>query len=272
MLELGMRRRPPTRRRSAAASRAHPGAPPPGDALWLWGRHPVAAALANPERRLLRLLATPEAARDLIPPAGGPEPEPVDRDTLGRLLPEGAVHQGLAALARPLPEVAVEDVAGLCQDDPAARVVVLDRAQDPHNVGAVLRSAAAFGGRAVILPRDHAPDATGVLAKAASGALERVPLIRATNLARALNRLKDDGFWCLGLDGRAERTLGETATDGRIALVLGAEGTGLRRLTRETCDLLARIPITSAVESLNLSNAAAVALYELAARTPRGMP
>ncbi len=263
-----MRRRtaPP----EAARSDRRSAGPPRGavNGVWLWGRHPVLAALDNPSRNPLRLLATAEAARGLTLPDRSPGIEPADRAQLDRLLPDGAVHQGLALLAAPLPETAIEDVAGLCRDDPSARVVVLDRAQDPRNVGAVLRSAAAFGARAVILPRDHAPEATGILAKAASGALERVPLIRVTNLARALRRLKEDGFWCLGLDGHADRPLADLPADGRTALVLGAEGAGLRRLTRETCDVLARIPIASAVESLNLSNAAAVALYDLARRRP----
>ncbi|GAB6051420.1 hypothetical protein JCM17960_02400 [Magnetospira thiophila] len=252
------------RKRSRPSKSVPSAAASSGNGMWLWGTHPVLAALDNPERQVLRLLGTPEALKSLPPLSDRPAPEGIDRTALSRLLPDNAVHQGLAAWVRPLPEMFVEDLAGECADDPDALLLVLDRAQDPHNIGAVLRSAAAFGARAVLLPRHHAPDVTGVLAKSASGALERVPLIQVSNLARALGTLKEAGFWCVGLDGRAEQTLPAANLSGRTALVLGSEGEGLRRLTRDTCDLLVRIPMTSAVESLNLSNAAAIALYEIA--------
>ncbi|CCQ74625.1 23S rRNA (guanosine(2251)-2'-O)-methyltransferase RlmB [Magnetospira sp. QH-2] len=237
-----------------------------GDATWIWGTHPVQAAWTNPDRRLLRLIGTSEALKTLTSLPDRPHPESLTRGEITQVLPEGALHQGLAALIRPLPERFVEDLAGDCADDSQALVVVLDRANDPHNIGAVLRSAAAFGARALILPRHHAPDVTGVMAKAACGALERVPLIQVPNISRALGTLKESGFWCVGLDGRADSDLPTLDLNGRTALVMGSEGDGLRRLTRETCDLLARIPMTSAVESLNLSNAAAIALYEIARR------
>ncbi len=235
---------------------------------WIYGVHAVAAAVANPLRRRHRLVAARRFDADLkarlAGAEGGPALESLDRQALEALLPQGAVHQGIALLADPLPPV---DLADMCRDSAEkAIVVVLDQATDPHNVGAVLRSAAAFGARGVVVQNRHAPLATGALAKAASGALESVPLIRVSNIARAMEALKDGGFWCLGLDQTADHPLGEVDPPGRVALVLGSEGGGLRRLVRETCDLSARISMAGGAESLNLSNAAAIALYEVSRR------
>jgi 23S rRNA (guanosine2251-2'-O)-methyltransferase len=250
--------------------------PPREGGLWLYGRHAVAAALANPQRRIRRFLALPELAEDartLITASGarlppGPQPEILMRAAFEALVPAGAVHQGMALAAEPLPELAVEDVIDRVGPPPepgavAQIIVVLDQVTDPHNIGAVLRSAAAFGAVALVLPEHGAPPVTGTLAKAASGALEHVPILRVVNLVRAIDRLKSAGFWCVGLDEAAGRTLAELKLEGRIALVLGAEGEGMRRLTRERCDLVARLPTTGAIASLNVSNAAAIALYEL---------
>jgi 23S rRNA (guanosine2251-2'-O)-methyltransferase len=244
---------------------------------WIYGRHAVAAALANPARRCRRLLALPETAAELqtlLAEAAAKltrdaEVRTVTREELAALLPPGAVHQGLALAADPLPAADIEDVIDRAAAGAArALVVVLDQVSDPHNVGAVLRSAAAFGALALVVPEHGAPPVTGALAKAASGGLEHVALVRVVNLARSLDRLKEAGFWCIGLDGAAERSLAEAAPDdGRIVLVLGSEGAGLRRLTRERCDLLARLPTRGPVASLNVSNAAAVALYEIARRS-----
>ena len=246
---------------------------------WLYGRHAVAAALANPARRWRRLLVLPEAedeAREMVAAAlaerRGAKPEPpaapvqiTERAALTRLLPDGAVHQGWALAVEPLPAPDLDDV--LRAADPSLRralIVVLDRVSDPHNVGAVLRSAAAFGAVAVVVAEHGAPTATGALAKAASGALERVPLIRAVNISRTLDRLKEAGYWCCGLDATAAAALAALDLGPRVALVLGAEGGGLRRLVREHCDYLARLPTRPELASLNVSNAAAIALYELA--------
>jgi 23S rRNA (guanosine2251-2'-O)-methyltransferase len=243
---------------------------------WLYGRHAVAAALANPARRVRHLVASEEAAdyaavlvataRARLPEAA--QPQILARDALDALLPEGAVHQGIALAAPPLPSLAIEDVierAGPAPRDGEAPqlVLLLDQVSDPHNIGAVLRSAAAFGALALVLPEHGAPPITGVLAKAASGAVEHVPIVRVVNLARTMDRLKEAGFWCLGLDEAAGRTLPALSLGGRLALVLGAEGEGMRRLTRERCDLIARLPTAAAFGSLNVSNAAAIALYEL---------
>jgi 23S rRNA (guanosine2251-2'-O)-methyltransferase len=234
----------------------------------------VTAALANPSRRIRRLIALADAAGALgqlaaaaaarVPP--GP-PEVVDRRGFDLLLPQGAVHQGMAIAAEPLPVRDIDDVLdGIAEAVGPQIVVLLDQVTDPHNIGAILRSAAAFAARAVVVPEHGAPPVTGALAKAASGALEAVPLLRVVNLARTLDRLKEAGFWCLGLEAGAERTLADIDPGQRVALVLGAEGSGLRRLTRERCDLLARLPTRGEPASLNVSNAAAIALYELTRR------
>ena len=180
------------------------------------------------------------------------------------ILPEGAVHQGLALLAEPLDELDIEDVLRQTAAMSGRSIVVLlDQVSDPQNIGAVLRSAAAFGALAVVLAEHGAPPVTGALAKAASGALDRIPLVRTVNLARTLDRLKQDGFWICGLDESADAVLSMLDLGDRIAIVLGGEGRGMRRLVRERCDYLARLPTRSAQRTLNISNAAAVALYEL---------
>ncbi len=231
----------------------------------------MAAALANPERRCRRIIALPETVAELqelliqarasLPPDA---PEVLDRRSFESLLPPGAVHQGVAIAADPLPECDIDDVIRALPEGEGRQIVVLlDQVTDPHNVGAILRSAAAFAARAVVLPAHGAPPVTGALAKAASGALEVVPLIHVTNLARALDRLKAAGFWCVGLDEAAPQGLPELDLGNHIAVILGAEGSGLRRLTRERCDFMARLPTRGRLASLNVSNAAAVALYEL---------
>jgi len=240
---------------------------------WIYGRHAVAAALANPERRWYRLAVLTEReqeARTLIAIAaaarrGNGEPIRVfDRDDFAALLPEGAVHQGLALAVEPLIEPDLEDVLRRAATLLGRSVILLlDQVTDPHNVGAVLRSANAFGALAVVLPMHGAPPVTGALAKAASGALENVPLVRVVNLAHALDRLKAAAFWICGLDETASQTLAALDLGERVALVLGSEGGGMRRLVRERCDYLARLPTRIQQSTINVSNAAAVALYEL---------
>lgn len=235
---------------------------PERGAYFLYGFHPVRAALANPARRVGRLWSTRQAAERLVEDLEGREltPRAADRAVLDSLLGGDAVHQGVVLEVWPLAERAIEEVA---TDAPAdARILVLDQVTDPHNVGAILRTAAVFGATAVCLQDRNAPPESAVLAKSASGALEQVPLVRIGNLARALDQLKEAGFWVAGLDGAADETLSALPRDRRIALVLGAEGEGLRRLTRETCDMLVSIPMRDRrLGSLNVSNAAAVALY-----------
>ncbi len=235
---------------------------------WIYGIHAVRAAALNPLRRRHRLLATrtldAETRARLAGAEGGPALEIIGREALEALLPPGAVHQGLALLADPLPPVSLSEICTKVAE--RAVVVVLDQVTDPHNVGAVVRSAAAFGALAVVVQDRHAPTATGALAKAASGALEIMPLVRVTNITRTLDSLKGAGFWCLGLEARAGAPLGQLDLAVRVALVLGSEGGGLRRLVSRSCDFSARIPMAGGAESLNLSNAAAIALYQVSRR------
>lgn len=243
---------------------------------WIYGIHAALAAIANPTRVVRQITIAQESASDLTPKVAAaraargsatPDPMHLPRADIERLLPRAAVHQGLAIAVADLPTVDMDDLIRAVDGKPNTRILVLDQVTDPHNVGAIMRSAAAFDVAAVVLPERNAPGASAVMAKAASGAMERVPLVRVVNLARALDQLKAANIWCIGLDGDATQSLLDSDLSGRIALVLGAEGEGLRRLTRERCDAHVRIPIAkSAVESLNVSNAAAIALYELARR------
>jgi 23S rRNA (guanosine2251-2'-O)-methyltransferase len=227
-----------------------------------WGRHAVAAALANPERQVVRLWATREAAADFDLPAGVPTTF-ADAADLGRLVPRDAPHQGIVAEVERLEDILLADVLDAAED--GRPLLVLDQVTDPHNVGAILRSAAAFDALALVTQDRHAPPESGALAKAASGALETVPWVRVVNLARALDDVAAAGFWRIGLAGEAEMTLAEALGPSRVALVLGAEGEGMRHNTALHCDALARLQIGERMESLNVSNAAAIALY--AART-----
>lgn len=228
---------------------------------FVWGRHPVLAALANPARKGMgRLLATADRAAELERDklAHGHKIEIIEVQALDRMLPPGAVHQGLAFKVQPLEGVDLEDIA-----EPAHGVIVmLDQLTDPQNVGAIFRSALAFGARGIVVQDRHSPALAGALAKASAGATERLPCARVTNLSRALEKLADLGWRAVGLDGAAEQTL-DQALDGRpTVLVMGSEGDGVRRLVAEHCDIMARIPMPGGFESLNVSNAAAVALYE----------
>ncbi|RMD91145.1 MAG: RNA methyltransferase [Alphaproteobacteria bacterium] len=246
------------------------------ETLWLFGLHAVRAALLNPAREKLRLVATPNALERLgveALAAGGLEPEIADPRRFPVPLDAGSVHQGVALEVRPLDWGSLAEVCAPSRrrkGEGAPRLVLLDRVSDPHNAGAVLRSAAVFGARAVIAPRRHAAPESGALAKAASGALELQPYLRVPNLARAMEELGRMGYRLVGLDGAAEEDLEDVLASLRgepLGLVLGAEGPGMRALTRARCDRLARIPAAGGFASLNVSNAAAVALYA-AARSP----
>src|SRR4030081_2121375 len=246
----------PERAARPPRSAGHPPDDPDGPVI-LYGWHPVKAALENPARGIRRLLATENAIRrlteDHVPLRV--EPELVRPQTLAQRLSPDPLHQGLLVEADPLPSPALEDIA------PAGIVLVLDQLTDPHNVGAIARSAAAFAVSAIVTTARHSPEATGVLAKSASGALEYVPLVTVVNLARALAALKARGYLVVGLDSSGEVDFAEAAIRSPLALVLGAEGKGLRQLALATCDQVARLDVPGKIKSLNVSNAAALALY-----------
>jgi 23S rRNA (guanosine2251-2'-O)-methyltransferase len=224
--------------------------------------HTVNAALANPERRIRRLYATRNAMRRLAAEGGRPgvTPELVHPAVIARRLAPDAVHNGLLLEAEPLPVRSLDELA------PTGIVLCLDQITDPHNFGAILRAAAAFAATAVVTTARHSPEATGVLAKAASGALEHVPILPVPNLARALDELRARGYLIIGLDSRGDGDLGGEALRAPLALVLGSEGKGLRQLTRTMCDRVARLDMPGPIKSLNVSNAAALALYVVTGR------
>jgi 23S rRNA (guanosine2251-2'-O)-methyltransferase len=228
-----------------------------------WGRHAVEAALANPDRDIVRIWATREAAAGYDIPTSIPVTY-ADGADLGRLVPHDAPHQGIVAEVQRLEDILLADLLDQAED--GRPLLVLDQVTDPHNVGAILRSAAAFGALGIVTQDRHAPPESGALAKAASGALETMPWVRVVNLARALEELSAAGYWRIGLAGEAQALFADVLPAGPVALVLGAEGEGLRPNVAAHCDALARLPIADGVESLNVSNAAAVALYALAAR------
>ena len=231
----------------------------------LWGRHAVEAALKNPHRVHRKLWATREGIASLdgeLPPDF--PVEYADVTDLARLVARDAPHQGLVLECAQLEDIHLDEVL---DGDPARPIVVLDQVTDPHNVGAILRSAAAFNAGALVTQDRHAPPESGVVAKSASGALEAVPWVRVVNLSRALERMAETGYWRIGLAGEAEAELADALPAGPVALVLGAEGEGMRHNVAEHCDALARLPIGNAIESLNVSNAAAIALYAAGQRT-----
>lgn len=233
--------------------------------IFIYGHHAVAAALANRRRVIRNIFVTDRAAesiKSILPEDRQISVREVNSKELQQRLPAGVPHQGIMAEVLPLKSV---DLKQLLQagDHEQSIVLVLDQITDPHNIGAIFRVAAAFSATAVITTQDHTARESGVMAKAASGALDMVPWVRLPNLARALNALERAGYWRIGLDAEAEMRIGDYEVPEKCAIVLGAEGSGLRRLTRDHCDLMLSLPINPVIGSLNVSNAAAIALYAL---------
>jgi 23S rRNA (guanosine2251-2'-O)-methyltransferase len=239
--------------------RGHRTGKPKGGFPRFYGRHAVTAALANPDRVVRKIWGTRETLSALeLPPV-----LPIiysDVADLGRMVPNDAPHQGIVAEVEALDDVWLGDVLDEVRDDQRT-IIVLDQVTDPHNVGAIFRSAVAFDALCIVTQDRHSPPESGVLARAASGALELMPWVRVVNLARALDEIAEAGFWRIGLDGSAQQTIGQALGTSRAALVLGAEGDGLRHNSMAHCDILAKLPISARMESLNVSNAAAIALY-----------
>jgi 23S rRNA (guanosine2251-2'-O)-methyltransferase len=234
-----------------------------GGGLWLYGLHAAKAALANPDRKVKRAVLTTRAVEEIGPKLlGRVRHELADGDAVSKLLPAGAVHQGVALQCDPLPKRDLEEVLDIPSEKRRV-IVILDQISDPQNAGAILRTAAAFGVTAVIVQDRHAPPESGALAKAASGALDSIPYIQVVNISRALEQLGEREFWRVALAADGDGPLKDAMPTGDVALVMGSEGSGIRRLVRENCDVSAYVPIDSAMESLNVSNAAAIALYEI---------
>lgn len=236
-----------------------------GAGLILYGRHPVMAALANPERRISKLLCTAETAAELREPASkrGISPLVVDRKELDRILPREAVHQGFALYCAPLPDYSIEEICTMADALDKCHVLVLDQVTDPQNIGAIIRSCVAFNTLALIMQDKNSPAETGAMAKASAGTIEHLPICRVTNLSRAVKQLQEAGFWTVGMDGYADTTIDKMNKAGKTAIIMGSEGKGMRRLVEESCDSTVRLPISDKVESLNVSTAAAIVLYEM---------
>ncbi len=230
----------------------------PKKSYWIYGKHAVIAALENSTRQVIRVFVTKAASRNIHPLSSEKyKTQIVDIGKIEKHLPKNAVHQGIACEVQPLVGPSLEEVYD------KQLIIALDQVTDPQNVGAILRSAAAFGVAAIIIPFDNAVTENGTLAKAASGALEIVPIVGVTNLSVTIDKLKQAGFWVLGLDSAAETDLQDAPIYEKVVLVMGSEGKGLRRLTSRHCDLLLRLPISDRIESLNVSTAASIAIYEL---------
>lgn len=242
------------------------------DVMWIYGKHAAKAALLNPKREIFRFILL-ESNKNFLQEItetskNTPSPELVDKNYFHTLFGQEATHQGCAVLVKKQPEISLEE---LLQDETDDRpFIFLDQVADPQNIGSILRAAAVFGARAVVITEDQSPEITPAIAKAASGTLEFVPLIRVINLVQLINILKKHGFWSIGLDERAEKRLDETDLCGKFIFIIGNEGTGLRRLSKEACDFVAQLPGSSTFTTLNAAQAATVTLYESSKQRMKG--
>lgn len=231
--------------------------------LVLYGRHAVMAALENPNRKLKKLVCTPENAVQIRAKFPNLNVVTADKKDIDKLVPVDAVHQGYALYCHELDSLSIEELCAMTTEDKKCNVLILDQVTDPQNIGAIIRSCAAFGTKALIVQDKNSPQESGAMAKAAAGTMELVPVVRVTNLARAIEILKKNGFWVVGMDGYAKDNVDKIDKEAKLAVIMGSEGAGMRRLVEESCDITVRLPISKKVESLNVSTAAAVVLYEL---------
>ena len=240
----------------------------PAHSLLIYGKHAAESALLNARRKIVAAWCSfdnVEWLRNLLAQTGRTKIslKSVDKKELDKMLPQDAVHQGVVLEALPLDEIDIADVIAVCETNPVARVLVLDQVSDPQNIGAIIRSCAAFNVSALIVQDKNSPQESGAMIKASAGTIEFLPMCRVTNLSRALEELKHNGFWCIGMDGYAKQSIDKINKNGKIAVVMGSEGKGLRRLVQDNCDETVKLDINPKVESLNVSVAAAITLYEL---------
>ncbi len=237
----------------------------PASHLLIYGKHPVIAALNNPKRHCRNLYTTKAIQQELqlIFPELKIPVHLLEAHEIEMMLPIGSNHQNVILEASPLKNLDLEDILSEDAEKPNSCLIILDQVTDPHNVGAIIRSAAAFSASAVILPEHHSPKENTTIVKCAAGACETIPMIHVTNLANTIKTLKKAGYWIIGLDGHTKQELNHSIFSEKIVIILGSEDTGMRKLTRDNCDYLVKIPISSKLESLNVSNAAAITLYEL---------
>lgn len=231
--------------------------------ITLYGKHAVLSALANPNRDIVRLMATKEASDEIKGKVEAHKLNIVDKKEIEKLVPREAIHQGIALTTYPLEDYALEEICDMAEEKNSCCVLILDQVTDPQNVGAIIRSCVAFGASALIMQDRNSPDETGALVKASAGTIEKLPISRVTNLSRAIEQLKKAGFWIVGMDGYAKTDVSQLEKSGKVAIIMGSEGKGMRRLVEDSCDITIRLPISADVESLNVSTAAAIVLYEM---------
>lgn len=231
--------------------------------LIIYGRHAVLSALKNPKRKIQKLLITAENRAEIEKAAPSISFSIIDKKDFNKILPEDAVHQGFALYCARLESYDIADLVEMAEDKNRCCILILDQVTDPQNIGAIIRSCAAFNTLGLIVQDKNSPLESGAMDKAAAGTIEFVPIARVTNLSRAIEILKENGFWVMGMDGYAETTIDKINKEGKIAIVMGSEGKGMRRLVQENCDSSVKLPISPNVESLNVSTAAAITLYEL---------